>query len=125
MSPLAGSRGLTLAEILLCVFILAVAILGLVSVEVFALKSRNVTSERLRAANAAAGVMAGVESQINIDYTTTFTRPRGPLQEGLEYAVDDQPRSASLRQLTITVYFRDLEGGSESVYTLQTLLHRP
>ena len=28
-------------------------------------------------------------------------------------------------QLTITVYFRDLEGGSESVYTLQTLLHRP
>ncbi|MGE0489299.1 MAG: hypothetical protein AB7S38_08810 [Vulcanimicrobiota bacterium] len=124
MSRLAGSRGLTLAEILLCVFILAVAILGLVSVQVFALKSRTVTSERLRAANAAAGVMAGLESQAGIDYATSFGRARGALEPGLEYAVDDQPRSASLRQLTITVYFRDLEGGRESAYTLQTLLHR-
>lgn len=124
MSRLAGSRGLTLAEILLCVFILAVAILGLVSVQVFALKARTVTSERLRAANAAAAVLAGIESQAGLDYTTSFARLRGALEPGLEYTVDDQPRTASLRQLTITVYFRDLEGGRESAYTLQTLLHR-
>lgn len=127
MRPLVGSkaRAFTLAELLLCLFVVAVAIMGLFSVLIYATRARTVSNQRLQASAAAVDVMSVLEHQLRLNFDAAVARPRGQLQAELGYQVDQTPLGTDLQRVRVQVFYRDLEGSQEGVYRLETLIRRP
>ena len=127
MSRSTGFRAaaFTLAELLLCVFVIALAVMGLFSVLIYANRARTVNHQRLQASAAAVDVMAQLEHQLRLDFDANVARARAQLQHELSYAVSQTSLNGSLQRIQVEVFYRDLEGTREGVYRLETLFRRP
>lgn len=113
-----------MAEVLLCVFVLAVAVIALLATLAYASRARTVSTERLQASAAATEVMAVLENRLKLDFDQAVNQSRTAFSERLSYTVDRTDLNPDLSRLKVEVFYRDLQGGQEGVYRLETLRHR-
>lgn len=120
-------RGFTLAEVMLAVLILSLAVLGMLSVQAYAFRAQGKGTERNRASLLAASRMNAVEAKLKDDFGATLTQARAPVPDapGFELAVAQAavPALADLREVLVTVYWTDDQGPHE--YGLRTRILKP
>lgn len=102
---LPGFRGgLTLAELLVGLFVLACAVLALVAAEIYLARSERGSRGRQEASLVANNLLT---QRLALDFEQDCTRGRTLLSENLAYAVDERTSAPDLRQITVSVYFVD------------------
>lgn len=118
-----GWRGFTFAEVLLCVYILAVALLGLMATLVYCLKAQRGGQQRQLATRAAEDLLVELTSALHASsesFAADHRQARTAIEE-MEYAVGESLPAPDLKQLAVSVYFSD-EGVSREV-TLTELVY--
>jgi prepilin-type N-terminal cleavage/methylation domain-containing protein len=120
-------RGFTLAEVMLAVLILSLAVLGLLSVQAYAFRAQSKGTERNRASVIAASRMNALEAKLKDDFGASVTQARAyvPDEAGYEIAVAQAavPPLDDLKELLVTVYWTDDQGPHE--YDLRTRVLKP
>ena len=116
-------RGFNLLEILFSVFLLAVAVLGLLQAYIFSIGADRGGRQREDITGIASQVMAQVESDLRRSpqhFLLPHSRPRvgWPEVAGVFYQVDEEVVSPSLKQITVTVSFADTATHREKDYKL-------
>lgn len=130
-----SSRAFTLAEVLLALFVVSVALLGLITVKAYAARARTLSRERLTAANLAVSLMTQVENRLldgleEFAVQYDYSRREIPDHPGYMYAMDDsyaadsQGPQQTLKLITLTVYYPDENGLTLREYPLWTMVHR-
>lgn len=109
-------RGLTLAEVMVAVGLLALAILGLVSAQLFATRASNEVSERHLAGVIAASLMADAEVTLRKSFSQSVSRARSPVPEHRGYQAEVNQNvvmSGDLKEIEVIVYWVDKKGPQE------------
>jgi len=130
MCRLPGSKGFTLAELLLCLFILAVALLGLVTANVYAVRARRGSQRLVLATSLAVSYMTEIEETLRLsqdEFATSHRLERRPVPDypGYFYAVDDPGLSPTLKAVIVSLYYPDGNGLPNREYPLRTVVRRP
>jgi len=117
-------RGFTLAETMLALLIVSIALLGLVAQQIYAHRAQSKVSLRQRAGMEAASRMADLQAGLMEDFVPR-TVARQAVEEGLEYAATVQPVPGldDLLDVRVTVYFTDAQGPQQA--DLRTRCLRP
>jgi Tfp pilus assembly protein PilV len=110
MCPATRSKAaFTFAEVLLCVYLLAVAVLGVIATLVHCLQAQRGSAQRALATRLAEDVLVGVVSRKRAsrdgfleDHSLGRTRV-----EEFEYAVTEASVDPDLKQVNVCVYFND------------------
>jgi Tfp pilus assembly protein PilV len=98
-------RAYSLAEVLVAMFLLSVAVLGLVSTHVYAAKAEQGGLERYDAGAAAASVMASIEADLREkpeNFTKSYACTDRVLGEAV-YTVEEAAINPRLRKFTVTI----------------------
>ncbi len=114
-------RGVTLAEILVSLSLLALTLLALVGLQTTILKGRQKSTLQVHAAKLAATLMIDIESELASDIEVDVSQPRAPvppesLLDGpytFEYEVTqsfDGPPEDGLKDVSVTLYWSDKNG---------------
>ncbi|MEW6283500.1 MAG: hypothetical protein AB1758_33125 [Candidatus Eremiobacterota bacterium] len=122
----AGCKALTFAEVLVALAILAMAVMALISVQLFALQAGTKGRLRHQAATEAAsrldaleGLLRSSREEFQVDHSQA--RAAIPGRPGWFAAQADRLESPNLKRITVSVYFPDR---TEHEYTLWTLVYR-
>lgn len=120
-----GPRGFTIAETMVALVVLSIAVLGLVAVQAYSLRSSQGNKTRHEASEIASAVMASVESRLrkNPDDTTIAQTERVPVREGFEYTVTTRTAETRLLHVSVCVYYKDRTG--EHSYDVWTYYFDP
>ncbi|MBI3926122.1 MAG: prepilin-type N-terminal cleavage/methylation domain-containing protein [Armatimonadetes bacterium] len=122
-------RGFTFAEIMVCLLLLSIAVLGLVSVQIFSFKATVQNEKQHIASLIARTVMAEAEHKLDLYFNdatlSTGAAVPAPGHDGFNYAVLAPPEldddDDGLRQVEVTVMWQD--AGGEHRYRIETLLY--
>lgn len=128
-------RGFSLAEIMVSLFLLSLAMLGLISAYVYSLRAADHGRERDDITQYATQIMGEIEavsrrnsSYYNINQSRRRT-PCGDSRGQLFYAVDDQALSIRMKKITLVIYAPGERGAPEIEYPfwleLRDLYYRP
>jgi len=119
-------RGFTVAEVMVGVVFLSIALLALLGTQIHAVRSTEGNRQRLEASELAATVMSGIESRLREDPAQSVTAPKtlvrgddGPWYEVSEQWEDEATRK--LRRVDVIVHYRD--DNVEHDYRLWTLFY--
>lgn len=118
-------RGFTIGEVLVAIAVLAIAVLGLVSVQIYALRATEGNRQRLEASEIAGSVMAGLESRFSRGFPTVASS-RAPVVDHPDFDCEvsesiEDPGTKRMKRVTVKVYYKDRAG--EHDYTLWTFFH--
>ncbi len=121
-----NSRGFSLYEPLLIIFLVSVPILSLVATEMFAYRASAEARERHAASLVASSLVEEAERELFTDFSRDLDRaltavPSFP-RHAYEMTVD--PADQGVRQLQVKVFWTDAQGGL-SHYQLDTYLAKP
>lgn len=112
-----GPKGLTLAEVMVALMILTVAIFGLIGARLYALRARSVTVERRAAVVLAAAALEEAERSLRHDFKFPVAMPRAahPTEPRFEMEVLSQPHAsmATLKRVEVAMYWRDRNGAQQ------------
>lgn len=116
-------RGFSLAEIMVCLVILSIAILGLVSTQIYSLRATTGNKMRHTASVIATTLMNEKEEALRSDFTRSAVQPRivFPGAEGFEYAISEEIVDTNFKKITVDVYWTD--NGIEHIYSIWTHLY--
>ena len=119
-----GMRGFSLAEVVVAFLVVTLAVLALVSVQIYVLRAQAKTTERSTASTLAASRLNSIESVLLQDFYAPVAASRAPLPEppGFELAVTDEVLD-QLREVHVAVYWTDANGPQEQA--LWTRFLRP
>ncbi len=97
-------RGFSFAEVMVCVFLLACAVLGLLSAHLYLLRS-----ERGNKAAQQASLLAydRLNERLADAFAGDRSQPRAVASPPFECAVSDRPLSPGLKELAVSVYWSD------------------
>ncbi|MCE7872113.1 hypothetical protein DYH09_17270 [bacterium CPR1] len=106
--------GFTFAETLLCVFLLAVALLGLMTALTYSVRATREGFERYQAATLAADLLDGLQVRLQqgaADFETSVSQPQTPIAGHPGYAarVEEERLTPTLKKVTVTVLHPDGE----------------
>lgn len=131
MSPCRRTSGFTLAEVMICVALLSMAVLGLVSAQIFALQAGQGNKKRHTASVMAWRLLSDVEEQARRDFSVSAARPRQRAAERLgpnemfqdyEYEIREQNLAPDFRRVEVVLHFTD-DKGARSEYSAWTYLY--
>lgn len=116
-----AERGVTLAEILIALSLMALTLLALVGLQTMILKGRQKSTLQIHAAKLAATLMIDIESELATDIETDVSRARAPVPPeslmdspyAFEYEVAqsfDGPPEDGLKDVAVTLYWSDKNG---------------
>lgn len=100
----------------MAVGLLSMAILGLVSAQLFATRAGQEVSERHLAGVIASSLMADAEVTLRKSFSQSVARSRGPVPEHPRYQAEiteTRRLSGDLKEIEVTVYWIDKEGPQE------------
>ncbi len=115
MSHATRSRAFTFAEVLLCVYLLAIALLGVMATLVHCLQAQRGSQQRALATRLAEDVLVTRVSSMHAsreDFLTDQSVARTRVEE-FEYSVTEQLVSPDLKQVNVCVYFTDEGAASQ------------
>ncbi|MDQ7821205.1 MAG: prepilin-type N-terminal cleavage/methylation domain-containing protein [Candidatus Eremiobacteraeota bacterium] len=117
------SRGFTLAEIMVCLLLLTIAVMGLVSTQIYSLKATGGNKYRHLASVIAYRVMSEKEKALRTDFSVSAAHSRSdvPGEEGFQYEVLEEAPGTSIKKVTVKVYWT--EGTELKSYSLWTYLY--
>ncbi|MEW6283608.1 MAG: hypothetical protein AB1758_33665 [Candidatus Eremiobacterota bacterium] len=118
-------RAFSLAEVLVAIFLLAVAVLGLVTTRLYAVRAERAGLERYDLGGVAGSVMASIEAALQQSpdrFTRSYAAARQPVPDmaGVVYSVEETSLSPRLRKFTVTVFAPTQQGEVE--FRLWTLV---
>ncbi len=101
-------RGYSLIEVLVATFLLALAVLGLVSAHLYAVRAEREGLGRYDSGAAAGMILAGIESDLRKnpdDFHKSYAVSARPVPDlsDVVYSVDESDVSPRLRKFTVTV----------------------
>lgn len=99
-----GREGLTLAELVVGLFVLTCAVLGLVAAEIYLARSEAGSHARQEASFAANNIL---NERLAQDFSADARRPKTRLRDGLSYALDEHLDATDLKTITVSIYFVD------------------
>lgn len=108
---------MTLAEVLVGMFVLACGVLAVIAAEIYLARSERGTRARQEASFLANNLM---NERLALDYSLNLNRGRTAVNERLSYALDEHPIASDLKQITISIYF--LDNSEWRQYDLSTCL---
>src|SRR5438105_210758 len=107
------ARGFTLAEVMVCVLLLAMAVLGLVSVQVYTLNATKSNRGAHTATVISTSVMNDVEHRLHQNFTQSVAQSSTavPGFDGFQCAVAESfvDTAQTLKQIDTTVFWKDKE----------------
>lgn len=117
-------RGYSLAEVLIATFLVATAVLGLISARLYSVQAERGASQRYEVTAAAGSVLASIESDLqqrpeNFAKSYAVTDQGYPNLRDAVYSVEEDSPEPGLRKFTVTVRQH------EQSYKLWTLVGRP
>lgn len=121
-------RALSLAEVIVALACLAVALLGLVGAQLYVMRA-GAKQERFHQASLLAGSqLARVEQKLRDDFSAVVDQPRTTLEPGYEWACRRSPPAdasltAELTRVDVSIYYQDAQGPHE--YQLWTYVTKP
>jgi Tfp pilus assembly protein PilV len=95
---------MSLAEIMVGLFVLACAVLGLVAAEIYLARSERGTGARQAASLTAQNLL---NERLAADFDLNASRPRTALSQSLSYALQEQRTAPNLKTINLSVYFLD------------------
>ncbi|ODT64716.1 hypothetical protein ABS71_12800 [bacterium SCN 62-11] len=109
-----------MAELLVGLFLLACAVLGLVSAHLYLRRSQTMTDARAQATQLAENTMADIVAD---SFSQNHLQSRTPVTEfpGFAYAVDERLEQAGLKRVAVAIYFP--ESGQERQLSLTTFVY--
>ena len=109
-----------MAELLVGLFLLACAVLGLVSAHLYLRRSQTMTDARAQATHLAENTLSDILAD---SFSQNHLRARTALSEpvGFSYAVDEQFEQTGLKRVAVAVYFP--ESGQERSLSLTTFVY--
>ena len=108
---------MTLAEVLVGMFVLACGVLAVIAAEIYLARSERGTRGRQEASFLASNLM---NERLALDFSLNFSRPRTPVSDHLSYALDEHLTAADLKEITVSIYF--LDSSEWRQYDLSTCL---
>ncbi|MEW6278420.1 MAG: hypothetical protein AB1758_07365 [Candidatus Eremiobacterota bacterium] len=117
---MAFRRAFTMAELMVCILIASVAILGLVSVLSYSIRARGKSSQRHTASLIATSLANDAELACWKDFSQPLARPRAPVPgypefEALVSEQMEDPPDNTLKRLEVRVFWTDKQGKQEYV----------
>ena len=124
VKSLSKNLGVTLAEILIALSLMALSLLALVGLQATVLKGRQKSTVHVHASKLATSIMLGIENELKSDIETAVSQSRTevPLEilaenpYKFEYEVResfDGPPEQGLKDVAVTVYWKDKNGEQE------------
>lgn len=95
---------MTLAELMVGIFVLACAVLALISAEIYLARSERGTRGRQEASLLANNLL---NQRLAVDFSLNLNRPRTQINQMLSYALEEHLTSPDLKQVTLSIYFLD------------------
>lgn len=113
-------RGFTMAELLIGLFLLACAVLGLVSAHLYLRRTQTMTDSRAQATQLAQNAISEILAD---SFSQSHQRARTALPEplGFSYAVDERLEQVGLKRVAVSIYFP--ESGQERSLGLTTFVY--
>lgn len=133
-----SESGFSLAEVMIAVAVLTIAVLGLVSSQIFALQAGQGNRKRHTASVAAWKILSAVEEQARRDFALSSLRPRQKLArldlfersadfdeaslEEYEAQIVEQVRTPDFKRVEVVIHYQD-DRGAQSEYKAWTYLY--
>lgn len=116
-------RGFTLAEVMVGLLIVSLAVLAMVSVQAYAFRAQTKGTGRNRASLLAASRLGAIEAALKEDFAASVDSARTVVEPGYELAVGSSSVLVSLKEVLVSVYWVDDQGPHE--YDLRTRVLKP
>ncbi|MEW6279108.1 MAG: prepilin-type N-terminal cleavage/methylation domain-containing protein [Candidatus Eremiobacterota bacterium] len=118
-----GRRGFTLAEIMVCLVLLTIAVLGLIAVQIYSLRAGQGNRERHTASVLASAALGRIEEQVRQDFSSSVAQPRRPHPEaaGYEMQVLETLPDVDLKRVEVHIFWRGKDGWHD--YSLWTIFY--
>ncbi|GMU52028.1 MAG: hypothetical protein AMXMBFR33_11740 [Candidatus Xenobia bacterium] len=119
-------RGFTFAELILCLGIMGMALLALVSAEIYSARADRGGSQRHQATMVASSLMAEAEKDLRRDFGASVAAGRQavPGNPGYEYELLEQSEvGGRIKRLQVNVFWSDQQGDQQ--YSLWTRVLEP
>lgn len=103
---------------------LSIAILGLVSTQIYSLKASAGNRGRHNASLLAQRIMNEKKEASKTDFTQSLSLERTPVtgEEGYFYSVNEEVKSSDFKKITVTVYWS--EDSQEYIYSVWTYFYK-
>lgn len=111
--------GLSLFEVMVAIAVFAIAVLALISVQAFALRSQVKAQQHQQATILAVSLMAEAEARVKTDFGAMLETPSTPLMEtenlpeGYTYTAQQSFETADVQRITLKVRWTDGNGPQE------------
>ncbi|MDQ7825191.1 MAG: prepilin-type N-terminal cleavage/methylation domain-containing protein [Candidatus Eremiobacteraeota bacterium] len=102
-------RAFTLAEIMVSLLFLSIALLGLVSSQIYSLRASGGNRGRHYASLLAGRIMNEKKEVAKTDFSKALQQDTTPVagEEGYSYRVIEELKSSDFKKITVTVYWRE------------------
>jgi prepilin-type N-terminal cleavage/methylation domain-containing protein len=117
-------RGFTLAEIMVCLLFLSIALLALVSTQIYSLRASGGNRLRHTASIIAYTIMNEKEEALRKDFTASASQAKADVvgHEGFQCAVLEDLLQADFKRITVIIYWRD--GQENHEYSIWTYIYK-
>ena len=119
--PRKRRAGLSLMEVMIAVAVFVIAVLALISVRTFALRSQVKAQQHQQATTLALSLMAEAEARVKTEFDATLQTPANPLlpdedlPDGYSYSALQSREGPNLQKITLTIRWEDRNGRQEYV----------
>lgn len=116
-------RGLNLAEVMVSLLLISIAVLGLVSVHLYSARAAQGNRSRHTASVLAASTMHQTEERVRQDFSVSVASPRQahPEAAGYEYEILETLPEPTLKRVEVRVFWQTREGAQQ--YAIWTMFY--
>jgi Tfp pilus assembly protein PilV len=116
-------RAFTLAEIMVSLLFLSIALLGLVSAQIYSLRASGGNRSRHTASVIAHNMLNEKEEALRKDFSTSVAQSRSAVegQEGFQCAIIEESPAADFKKITVIIYWKESQENHE--YSIWTYIY--